>query len=60
MSHRFQAQTYVTAFEIGFNIFFKAQTIIFLVNKLFHFIDFKIVYQKIVIISANKFCLNNF
>ena len=60
MSDRFQSQTNVATFDIGLNIFSKTWQIIFPDNKLFSFINTKMIYQKVVIIAANKLCLNNF
>ena len=60
MSNRFQGQTNVGAFDVGLNILSKARPIIFLVNKLPDFIDTKIAYQRVVVIPANKLCLNDF
>lgn len=50
----FKYQTYVPIFDIIFDIFLEAQPIVFLVNKLFYFINFKITCKKVIVMSANR------
>lgn len=59
MPHYFQTLTYVTALDIDFNIFSKAQLIVSLTNQLFYFVNTKITFEKIVVILGNKLCSNN-
>ena len=56
----FQCQTDIAAFDIGLNIFLKAWPIVFLANKLFYFIDIKMICQKIVVVPADELYLNDF
>ena len=58
--HRFRAQANVVAFYIGFNVFSKAWPIVFLTNQLSCFIDIEMTYQRVVMVSADDFGLNNF
>ena len=60
MFNCFQGQTNMAAFDVDFNIFSKAWLIIFPNNKLYDFIDTKIVCQKIVVVPATGFSLNDF
>ena len=56
----FWAQAYVTAFDIGLNVFLEAQPILFLADEVLDFIDTKISYQRLVVVSTDELCLNNF
>ena len=60
MSNCFQSSTNVIVFNISLNIFSKAWLIIFTVDELSGFINIKVACQYVVVILANKFCLNNF
>ena len=56
----FWAQAYVTAFDIGLNIFLETQPIVFPTNEVFSFIDAKMSCQKVVVVSTNELCLDGF
>ena len=58
--HCFQAQTHVTAFDLGLNILSEARTVVFTTDKLSCFINTKMACQKVVVVSANELCSNNF
>ena len=60
MFHHFWTQTYITAFDIGLNIFLETWPIVFPANKILGFIDAKMSCQKIVMLSINELCLNDF
>lgn len=60
MSHSFRAQTDVVALDMKLNIFSEARLIVFQVNQIFVFINTKIAYMKIVVITTNEFKSNNF
>ena len=56
----FWTQTYVTAFNIDLNISSEAWPIVFSTDKVFYFINTKMSYQRIVVVSIDKLCLNGF
>ena len=60
MSDHFRGQTNVAAFDVGLNILFEAWLVVFPADKLFGFIDTKMACQKVVVVPANEFGLNNF
>ena len=60
MSDCFWTQTYVTAFDIGLNIFLEAWPIVFPTNKILGFINTKMFYQKVVVVSTDELCLDGF
>ena len=53
-------QTYVTTFDIILNIFSEAWLIVFLANEVLGFIDAKMSYQRVIVLSTDDFCLNGF
>ena len=60
MFDRFQDQTNVVASDIGLNIFFEIWPIILPANEIFYFINTKMICQKVIVMPANKVCLNDF
>lgn len=56
----FQSHTNVTAFDISFNDFSQAQSIVFPANKLFAFINTKITYKEVILVPVNKLVENYF
>ena len=56
----FEAQTYVTAFDIAFKDFSEAQPIVFPTDEVCVFINTKISYSSVIVVSADKLCLNDF
>ena len=54
------AQAYVTAFDIGLNVFSEAQPIVFPADEVLSFIDAKMSYQKVVVVLTDKLCSNDF
>ena len=60
LSHHFRAQTHVTAFDIGLDIFSEARPIVFTTDKLFCFIDTKMAYQRVIVMFADELSSNNF
>lgn len=59
MVNYFQSQTNVITLNIGLNVFFEAQLQIFLINKFLTFFDFKMTYEKVVIIFVDELKINN-
>ena len=60
VSNRLWAQVYITAFDIGFNIFSETWLLVFPANKVFGFINTDMFCQKVVVMSIDELCLNDF
>ena len=60
MSDCLWAEAYVTTFDIGLNVFLEARPIVFLADKILDFIDVKMSYQRLVVVSIDKLCLDGF
>ena len=54
--HRFQAQTHVTALDIGLDILSEAWSVVFTTDKLSCFIDTKMACQRVVVVLADELC----
>lgn len=60
MSHCFQSQVDVIAFDVNFNIFPKTWPKIFLGDKFSSIIKAKVTSQRIIMIAINQFGLDDF
>ena len=56
----FWTQAYITAFDIGLNIFSEARPIVFPTDEVFGFIDTKMSCQRVIVMSTDDLCLNDF
>ena len=60
VSDCFWTQVYVTTSDIDLNISLEAWPIVFLTDKIFHSIDAEMSSQRVVVVSTDEPCLNNF
>lgn len=60
ISDCFKCQIHIAALDIDFDIFSQAWPILFFKKKLSSFIDTKITYKKVIIISTDKLEINDF
>ena len=56
----FWTQTYVTAFDIVFNISLEGWPIVFPADKVLDFINAKMSCQRVVVVPTDDLCLNDF
>ena len=60
VSDCFSAPAYVTAFDIGLNVFSEAWLIVFPADEVFNFVDAKMSCQRVVMVSTDELCSNDF
>ena len=60
MSDCFQSQTNVTSSDIGLDIFFQAWPIVFLADQLFCFVNLKMLYKRIIVMTTYHLGMNGF
>lgn len=60
MPNRFRYQVDVIAFDIGFDVFSKTWPIVFPTNQLPDFIDIKMTYNKIMVVSTDQIEIDDF
>ena len=60
VSDYFWTQVYITAFDLGLNIFLEVWPIVIPADEVLGFIDTKIFCQRVVMILTDDLCLNGF
>ena len=53
-------QAYITAFDIGLNVFSEAWPMVFVTNEVLGFINVKMSYQRVVVMSTDELCSDGF